>query len=113
LNSVANATPDEQPPVTPPPDSEIPEESNDSETHSTFEDYCKDRWDMGKRNAYQLIAASAVLENVRKCAQIEEPANEAQARSLTKLETPEKQQEAWEMVVETAPEGHPEKHCQN
>jgi len=75
------------------------------ETHSTFEEYCKDRWEMGKSTAYQLIDASIVIENVRHGGQIEAPINERQARPLTKLATAEAQREAWEMVVETAPEG--------
>ena len=60
---------------------------------------------MGRHYALLLIESSNVIENlnVDNCQQI--PANEAQARPLTKLETPEAQQEAWEMVVETAPEG--------
>ena len=48
---------------------------------------------------------SQVIENVRNCAQTIEPLNEAQVRPLTKLETAEAQQAAWQMVVETAPEG--------
>lgn len=75
------------------------------ETHATFEDYCRDRWDIARRTAYQLIDSSIVVENVRNCAQIEPPSNESQTRPLTKLETPELQQQAWKKAVETAPEG--------
>jgi hypothetical protein len=74
-------------------------------THGTFEEYCLDRWDMAIRTAYQLIGASVVIDNVRNCAQIEPPINEAQARPLTQLETPELQQKAWQKAVETAPNG--------
>ncbi len=75
------------------------------ETHDTFEDYCSALWDIARRTAYQYIEASAVVENVRRGAQIELlPQNERQARALTKL-TPEQQVEAWQKAVETAPEG--------
>lgn len=68
----------------------------------TFEAYCKARWDFSRRNAYYLIDAAAVIENVNHGSQ--PPANERQARPLTRLE-PEQQREAWKQVVETAPEG--------
>ena len=48
--------------------------------------------------------SSSVYENVRHGALLA-PTNERQARPLTKLSSPEAQQEAWKTVVETAPEG--------
>jgi len=72
------------------------------ETYSTFEDYCKDRWDMSHQHADRLIGSSNVIENVTPVGV--KPANERQTRPLTKLK-PEQQQEAWEKVVKTAPEG--------
>lgn len=77
------------------------------ETHDTFEEYCRDRWDMTRDYAYKLIGSSEVvdnLENVDHGIQIK-PTTERQARPLTKLETPEQQREVWEMAVETAPDG--------
>lgn len=74
------------------------------ETHKTFEDYCRDRWGFARRTAYQFIDAAAVVENVRNCAQIEPPANEAQARPLSRLE-PAEQVAVWQEAVETAPNG--------
>lgn len=50
---------------------------------------CLERWGIARRTAYQLIDASAVVENVRHGAQTL-PSNERQARPLTKLE-PEEQ----------------------
>jgi len=70
------------------------------ETYDTFEDYCKDRWDMTRDYSYKLIGSSQVIENLGTIV----PTNEAQTRPLTKLK-PERQREAWERVVETAPEG--------
>jgi hypothetical protein len=66
---------------------------------STFEDYCRDRWGMARRTAYQYLQASEVIENVRNCAQTL-PQTESQARPLTSLE-PEVQRAAWQEVVET------------
>src|SRR5678815_3357382 len=34
------------------------------ETHPTFEDYCREKWEMSKTQANRLIAASVVVENV-------------------------------------------------
>ena len=70
------------------------------DTHGTFEEYCRDRWDMGRDYADRIISSSNIvaLLNADNCQQI--PTNEAQARPLTKLE-PEQQKEAWEMVLPT------------
>lgn len=70
--------------------------------YGTFEAYCQQRWGMARRSAYQMIAAAAVVENVRNCAQI--PANEAQARALAAV-PPAVQAQAWQRAVETAPAG--------
>ena len=76
-----------------------------TQTHETFEEYVRDRFEIARRTAYQYIEAANAMDNVRNCAQIEIlPANEAQVRPLTRLE-PEKQPEAWEAAVKTAPDG--------
>jgi len=73
------------------------------QTHGTFEDYCKERFEVARRTAYQYIDAKEAMDNVRNCAQIELlPMNEAQARPLTRLE-PDAQVEAWKEVVKSAP----------
>ncbi len=72
--------------------------------YGTFEDYCRQRWGIARRTAYQLVDAAEVYGNVRNCAQTL-PANEAQARPLVMLRDPEQQREAWRESVETAPEG--------
>ncbi len=99
-------------------------------THDTFELYCREMWDMAKRNVYHLIAASKVIdvlsaaggqnEKVNHGALLKDdekvpqgarnitptiPLNERQTRPLTRLETPEQQIEAWSKAVETAPNG--------
>lgn len=70
----------------------------------TFEEYCQERWGWERRHAYRLIDAAAAVENVSNWTQTQVPANEAQARPLTSL-PPAQQREAWERVLETAPNG--------
>lgn len=73
-----------------------------TDTHETFEGYCKRRWDIGRSRAYQLIEAAGVVETVSKILDIAPPAVESHARVLSDL--PEKQQAtAWREAVETAP----------
>jgi len=69
--------------------------------HSTFAAYCRDQWDLDKPHAHRLISAAAVVAAVP--IGTIQPANESQARPLTKLATPEDQAEAWATVIETAP----------
>jgi len=82
-------------------------------THDTFEEYCRERFEIARRTAYQYIEAKKVMDNVRQGAQIEIlnpahmrcnyfPLNERQVRPLTRLE-PDAQVQAWERAVETAP----------
>jgi ParB family chromosome partitioning protein len=73
------------------------------EQHGTFEDYCRERWGFERRQAYRLIDAAAVVENVSNWTQIA-PINEAQARPLTSLPA-DLQPVVWERAVTTAPDG--------
>ncbi|WP_242056136.1 hypothetical protein [Nostoc flagelliforme] len=85
-------------------------------THSTFEEYCKDRFGFGCRHPYRLIEASAVFDNLMKMCpngtqtENEEmcpnrsqilPTSEHQVRAITKLE-PQQQWEVWQTAVEEA-----------
>lgn len=69
----------------------------------TFDEYIKVRWDFNKRHAYRMIDSANVVNCLCPMGHII-PSNERQARPLTKLE-PEKQIEAWQMVIDIAPEG--------
>ena len=71
-------------------------------THGTFEGYCQDRWQMSRPRAYQLIEAAKVKDNLSTIVDI--PVTESQARPLTSL-PPDKQSEAWQQAVDTAPDG--------
>jgi len=66
---------------------------------NTFEDYCQQKWALGKRYVNQLIQASEVISNLGAMAPIL-PESERQVRPLTSLE-PEIQKEVWKEVVET------------
>ena len=89
-------------------------------THSTFEEYCKDRFGFERRHPYRLIEAAGVVDNLIKMCPIwtqnqteDDPAtvrsdqlqilptSEGQVRPMTKLE-PQEQQEVWLRAVELA-----------
>ena len=70
-------------------------------TWKTFEDYCKDRWDMGRDYAERLIASAEVVSNLPTI--VGKPKNESQARPLAKLPA-EQQPAAWERAQEKAKE---------
>jgi len=74
-------------------------------THRTFAHYVADRWELSTSRAYQLMTAAEVHKNVHNCGQTAPPTNEAQARPLGALLSPEAQTAAWELAVETAPKG--------
>jgi hypothetical protein len=68
----------------------------------TFEEYCKARWDLRRTYAFYMIESAKVIDNVHNCEPI--PTTESQCRPLTRLE-PDKQREAWQKVIDIAPEG--------
>ncbi|MHC5820240.1 MAG: hypothetical protein ACYT04_31325 [Nostoc sp.] len=72
-------------------------------THSTFEEYCLDRFGYNRSRSYQLVDAAIVVDNLQKCPQFVDilPTAEGQVRPMTKLE-PQEQQEAWLKAVELA-----------
>ncbi len=63
---------------------------------SSFEHYCRERWQFTRRHAYRLIDSAMVIENVSNWTQA--PATESQVRPLTKLE-PEQQKEARHSIL--------------
>jgi protein gp37/N6-adenosine-specific RNA methylase IME4 len=67
-------------------------------THPTFADFCAEHWDLSRPRAYQLIDAAAVVAAVSTTVDIA-PANEAQARPLTRLPA-EQQPAAWRLAVD-------------
>jgi len=87
-----------------------------TESGRTFEDYCKQLWDMNVRHAYRLIESAKVVEQIAEyqnvthgtqndtqVAEIILPQNERQARELARLD-PEDQRTVWFGLVEAARE---------
>ncbi|MCK5100655.1 MAG: DNA methylase, partial [Desulfobacteraceae bacterium] len=68
----------------------------------TFEAYTKDRWDMGKSQAYRLIDAYQVVKNLSPIGEIF-PANESQVRPLVSL-PPFEQRKIWKDFLNTGME---------
>lgn len=66
--------------------------------YQTFEEYCRERWSMGRRYANMIIAASGVVSNLGTLVPIL-PTTEKHARPLTSL-LPEQQREVWKQVIE-------------
>lgn len=76
-------------------------------THDTFEGYCKERWQMERRQAYRLMDAADVVRDVSNWTQNNDvilPRTESQARPLTQVQ-PEHRAEVWTRAVESAPDG--------
>lgn len=69
------------------------------ESHATFEDYCQQRWAMKRAQAYRLIDAAEVMNNLSPIGDMPKPATESQARPLASL-PPEAQIHAWAAVTE-------------
>jgi len=79
--------------------------------YDTFEDYCREEWDMGRPHAYRLIDSHKVIENLSPMGDKTDypkieilPKNERQVRPLTVL-SPEQQIDVWMMVIEEAKGG--------
>lgn len=64
------------------------------QTHSNFEAYCSERWNISKTRAYELISASKVVLQLSAEADVL-PENEKQARPLSPL-NPEQRSNAWQ-----------------
>lgn len=72
------------------------------QTHRTFEDYCRDRWGFSSSQARHTITAASVLPNIDGFRHL--PGNTMQAELLSRVPA-DQQREAWQRVVETAPNG--------
>lgn len=71
--------------------------------YTTFEAYCKKRWNLGKSRAYQYIESAQVTEALSTIVDVEPPQNEAQARVLADLPNESAQATVWTKAVNTAP----------
>ncbi len=73
-------------------------------THSTFEEYCRERWQISNRHANRLIEAAEIATNLGPIGPI--PTYESQVRPLASLE-PDQQREVWKEAVEKSSSGKP------
>jgi hypothetical protein len=72
-------------------------------THSSFENYCEERWGFARNYANKLVAAAEVVAIVEPTGTTV-PTSERQARELAPLrDEPEELREAWPEVVERHP----------
>ena len=67
---------------------------------TTFEEYCRNRWDYGRRYVNQLISAAQVFTRLGANGS-QKPEHERQVRPLIGL-TPEQAQQVWEKAVQRA-----------
>ncbi len=63
-------------------------------THPTFEDYCQERWNIGRRHVNRYIALSDVQENLGQIDPNAPMPNQSQAAELAKLPK-DQQADAW------------------
>jgi hypothetical protein len=75
------------------------------QTHKTFEVYCQEKWNIGRRTADRYISATKIVEILRPIG-LKIPTKESQIRSLVGL-PPAQQLEIWQKAVEISPDGHP------
>lgn len=75
--------------------------------YSTFEEYCRDRWQMSRQNANRLIAGVATVEAIERAlpevepmGSIPTPTHERQVRPLAALDSDDEKAEAWVEAVE-------------
>ena len=66
-------------------------------THESFETYCRERWNLSRPRAYELMTAAEVVSAMADTEQ--PPTNERQARELAKVPEPERA-EVWAEAVE-------------
>jgi hypothetical protein len=72
--------------------------------YHSFNDYCEEHWEIGKRYAYMQIESSTVMENLRTSNPPFLPTTEWQVRPLTKL-NPQQQRQVWEKIVASVESG--------
>lgn len=69
------------------------------ESHGTFEGYCRERWNLSRPRAYQLIEAAEVGSELSTTVDVR-PATERVARELAPLrEQPDQMREAWQETL--------------
>ena len=67
--------------------------------YNTFEEYCMDKWDISRPQAYRLIDSVKLIENLSPIGDIL-PETESQCRELSYLK-PDVQRKVWQMVLDS------------
>lgn len=73
------------------------------ETFANFEDYCREKWQIGRDRAEQLCKAASIVETLP--TNVGKPKKESQARELSKIDDPAVRAEVWEEAVAEASKG--------
>jgi hypothetical protein len=73
-------------------------------THTTFDDYCRERWCITRGHAYSIMQAVEIAENVQS-QDLPMPANTDQMLALRNV-PPEEQAEVYREAIESAPGGN-------
>lgn len=68
---------------------------------STFEEYCRTRWQLNRSHAYRLVEAAEIKTHLSPIGDIPPPENECQVRPLSGL-TASAAKKAWKTAVERA-----------
>lgn len=72
---------------------------------ATFEEYCRGRWGLKERRAYQMMDAAQVVSALQSCTMVQPLTAERQARELVPLkDQPEEQRAAWQEATVRAQE---------
>lgn len=73
-------------------------------THPSFEDYCRQKWEISRQNAYTLIACYETIEHLfgKGFHEDDLPRNVTQCRELLRLEKLEDRAEAWAQAIAAA-----------
>lgn len=68
-------------------------------THTSFDDYCRERWGFSRQRSYQLIEAANVVEGMSTHVDRPMPVNEGQVRQLARIDDADTRKAVWETVV--------------
>ena len=68
--------------------------------HSTFDDYCREKWGWSKTHSNRLIEAGDIVESLAPIG-VTPPATESQARELGRIKDPDERNRVWVKIAET------------
>lgn len=68
-------------------------------THPTFEEYCRDKWEISRAEAYRQIGAADVMRDIAEAEPEVIPANLSQTRPLLSLRSPSERRNVWNLAL--------------